>query len=124
MLTTKLVGERIRDAREKKEISQKLFCSMLKECGVEISRETLSKIENGSRMISAIELKKIANVLCMNPESLLEEEEEQDLIVLFRKYGKLDGICGEDISVCIEELEEVQYFIKGFIRQKMIYEGV
>jgi transcriptional regulator with XRE-family HTH domain len=119
MLTTGVVGERIKNAREEKKISQKLLCDMLQEVGIEISRETLSKIENGSRIVSAIEIKKIADVLGIDPQKFLEEEEEQDLVMLFRRSGKFDKSDEE----CLEELDEIQYFLKSFIRQKAIHEG-
>jgi len=118
MLTAVLVGERIKNAREEKKISQKMLCDMLQKVGVEISRETISKIENGSRIVSAIEIKKISDMLGVDPQQFLkEEEEEQDLVLLFRRSGKFDGD-----EECLVELEEIQYFLKGFIRQKAIYE--
>lgn len=115
MLTAGVVGERIKNAREEKKISQKLLCDMLQEVGIEISRETLSKIENGSRIVSAIEIKKIADVLGFDPQKFLEEEEEQDLVMLFRRSGRFDE--------SLEELDEIQFFLKSFIRQKAIHEG-
>jgi len=119
MLTTGVVGERIKNAREEKKISQRLLCDMLQEVGIEISRETLSKIENGSRIVSAIEIKKMADVLGLDPQRFLEEEEEQDLVMLFRRSGKFD----ESDEECLEELNEIQHFLKSFIRQKAIHEG-
>lgn len=119
MLTTGVVGERIKNAREEKRISQKLLCDMLQEVGIEISRETLSKIENGSRIVSAIEIKKIADVLGFDPQKFLEEEEEQDLVMLFRRSGRF----GKSDEECLEELDEIQFFLKSFIRQKAIHEG-
>ena len=119
MLTTGVVGERIKNAREEKKISQKLLCDMLQEVGIEISRETLSKIENGSRIVSAIEIKKIADVLGFDPQKFLEEEEEQDLVMLFRRSGRFD----ESDEECLEELDEIQFFLKSFIRQKAIHDG-
>ena len=118
MLTTGVVGERIKNAREEQKISQKVLCDMLQEIGIEISRETLSKIENGSRIVSAIEIKKIADVLGLDPQKFLEEEEEQDLVMLFRRSGKFD----ESDEECLEELDKIQYFLKNFIRQKAIHE--
>jgi transcriptional regulator with XRE-family HTH domain len=119
MLTTGVVGERIKNAREEKKISQKLLCDMLQEVGIEISRETLSKIENGSRIVSAIEIKKIADVLGFDPQKFLEEEEEQDLVMLFRRSGRFD----ESDEESLEELDEIQFFLKSFIRQKAIHDG-
>jgi len=119
MLTAGVVGERIKNAREEKKISQKLLCDMLQKVGIEISRETLSKIENGSRIVSAIEIKKIADVLGFDPQKFLEEEEEQDLLMLFRRSGRFD----ESDEECLEELDEIQFFMKSFIRQKAIHEG-
>ncbi len=119
MLTAGVVGERIKNAREEKKISQKLLCDMLQEVGIEISRETLSKIENGSRIVSAIEIKKIADVLGFDPQKFLEEEEEQDLVMLFRRSGRFD----ESDEESLEELDEIQFFLKSFIRQKAIHEG-
>ena len=78
----------------------------------------MSKIENGSRIVSAIKIKKIADVLGFDPQKFLEEEEEQDLVMLLRRSGRFD----ETDEECLEELDEIQFFLKSFIRQKAIHE--
>ncbi|OAA93547.1 helix-turn-helix domain-containing protein [Clostridium coskatii] len=112
MLTVEIIGKRIRDLREKNKISQQSMVEDLKNMGVVMSRETLSKIENGNRTISAIELKAVCSVLNVEPETLLAESEEENLVTLFRKKN-----VGEET---LKSIEYVQDMIVGFINQKKI----
>jgi Helix-turn-helix. len=90
--------------------------SLLK-IGLNLSRETISKIESGNRATNALEIKAIGEVLNISTEELMEENEEKDLVSLFRSRG--DEL-SEDSVV---ELEEIQDFIKGLIAQKKIDKG-
>lgn len=87
----------------------------LSEKNLNISRETLSKIENGHRTISAIELNVLCQVLDIDMNSLFKEYEEDDLIKLFRKSNFSQKT--------LEELEKLQDMLKMFIYQKKLYEG-
>lgn len=112
MLTSEIIGKRIKDLREQSKISQQSMVEGLKDIGVVMSRETLSKIENGNRSISAIELKAVCAVLKVEAEVLLGEVEEESLVTLFRKRNVDEET--------LKSIEFVQEMIVGFINQKKI----
>lgn len=113
MITSKVLGKRIRYIRESKKMSQELIEDKLNELGILISRETLSKIETGNRPISAVELKAICLVIDVDIEILLEDNEEDSLVNLFRKRSMSEE--------AIKRAEILQYIIMSFINQKKIF---
>ena len=84
----------------------------LKELGITMSRETLSKIENGNRTVSAVELKAICSVLDVAVELLLEEYEDDNLVTLFRKRNMKEDT--------IKSVETLQDMIISFMNQKNV----
>lgn len=117
MITFEIIGERVRVKRESLKVSQKELAASLEKVGINLSRETISKIENGNRATNAIELKAIGEILGLTTEELVQENEEKDLVSLFRSRG-------EQLSeTAVNELEEIQDFIKGLIAQKKIDKG-
>lgn len=114
MITFEIIGERIKVRRESIKLSQKELSELLTKAGLNLSRETISKIESGSRATNALEIKAIAEVLNITTEELMQEDEEKDLVSLFRSRG--DKLSENAIS----ELEELQDFIKGLIAQRKI----
>lgn len=117
MITFEIIGERVRVKRESLKVSQKELAASLEKVGINLSRETISKIENGSRATNAIELKAIGEILGLTTEELVQENEEKDLVSLFRSRG-------EQLSeTAVNELEEIQDVIKGLIAQKKIDKG-
>lgn len=108
MITPDIIGERIKVAREKINMSQVELCEGLKKRGLSISRETLSKIENGSRNLAAIELKILCDALSISTEELLQDIDEfkmpkqiQDLnIIAFRGINNL----------VLEDLSDINIF--------------
>lgn len=117
MITFEIIGERIRIKRESLKLSQKELAFSLEKIGFNLSRETISKIENGSRATNAIEIKAIGEILGITTEELVQENEEKDLVSLFRSRG-------EELSeTAVYELEEIQNFVKGLIAQKKIDKG-
>ncbi len=121
MLTYEQLGIDLKAQREKKDLSQKELSSLLVEKGVKLTRESISKIESGKRLVNAIELRVIADVLNTNLETLLgeaEEEEDIDLVGLCRRNG--------DIEVTAEvewALDDLWYFMTAITRQKKLYKG-
>jgi transcriptional regulator with XRE-family HTH domain len=105
------MGLKIRVAREEKAFSQNEVVEKLMVKGINMSRETLSKIENGNRSISAVELNALCNILGIDINSLFNEDE--DLVTLFRKRNFSEST--------INEIEKLQEMIKVFIYQKKIY---
>ena len=67
----KIVGNKIRSIRMKKELTQDELASMLQVKNCDITRSTLAKIEVGQRHIYLDELKTIKEVLKVNYEDLL-----------------------------------------------------
>jgi transcriptional regulator with XRE-family HTH domain len=109
------IGLKIKAIREARGLSQIEAVERLAEKGINMSRETLSKIENGNRTVSALELNAICKVLNIDINILFEDEEDDDLVTLFRKKNFSEKT--------IEEVEKLQDMIKMFIYQKKIYNG-
>ena len=109
------IGLKIKAIREARGLSQIEAVERLAEKGINMSRETLSKIENGNRTVSAVELNAICKVLNIDINILFEDEEDDDLVTLFRKKNFSEKT--------IEEVEKLQDMIKMFIYQKKIYDG-
>jgi transcriptional regulator with XRE-family HTH domain len=112
MLTSVIIGGRIKESREDKKISQQLMVDRLKDLGISMSRETLSKIENGNRTVSAVELKAICSVLDVDVETLLQDSEDDSLVTLFRKRNMNEE--------AIKGVETLQEMIMSFMNQKKI----
>ena len=67
----KIVGNKIRSIRMKKELTQDELASMLQVKDCDITRSALAKIEVGQRHIYLDELKTIKEILKVNYEDLL-----------------------------------------------------
>lgn len=109
------IGLKIKAIREAMGLSQIEVVERLAEKGINMSRETLSKIENGNRTVSAVELNAICKVLNIDINILFEDEEDDDLVTLFRKKNFSEKT--------VKEVEKLQDMIKMFIYQKKIYNG-
>ena len=115
MLTFEQIGIRIYNARVAARLNQMQVSEQLKQRGLKISRETMSKIENGDRPLSAIELPVFAEVLSVTVDALLKEDATEDLVTLFRRKS--------DTCIIDEEILELQDMIRDFIKQKQLYDG-
>lgn len=58
-----ICGDRIREARLRKRLSQSDLCKMLQLAGVTVERDTISRMENGGRFVADFEAVTIAEVL-------------------------------------------------------------
>ena len=67
-------GERIREARLKRRLTHADFAALLLGAGVTIERDSISRIEIGTRFVADFELPAIAKVLNVSVEWLLSEE--------------------------------------------------
>lgn len=67
-------GERIREARLKRRLTQADFAAQLQVAGIMIERDSISRIEIGTRFVADFELLAIAKVLNVSVEWLLSEE--------------------------------------------------
>lgn len=109
------IGLKIKAIREARGLSQIEVVERLAEKDINMSRETLSKIENGNRTVSAVELNALCKVLNIDISILFEDNEDDDLVTLFRKKNFSEKT--------VEEVEKLQDMIKMFIYQKKIYNG-
>ena len=71
-----LCGDRIREARLKRRMSQSELAAKLQLEGITLERDSISRIEIGTRFVTDYELKVFAQILKVEVEWLLEEEEE------------------------------------------------
>ena len=73
-----IIGHRMRIARAMKTppMNQQKLLKKLQANGIDISQSTLSKIENGDRYVTDIELKAIAKVLNVSILWLMNESEK------------------------------------------------
>ena len=71
-----LSGDRIREARLKQRLSQSDLAAKVQIAGVTLERDSISRIEIGTRFVTDYELKIFAKVLHVNVEWLLEEDEK------------------------------------------------
>ncbi len=109
------IGSKIKAIREARGLSQVEVVGRLAKRDVNMSRETLSKIENGNRTVSAIELNALCKVLSIDMNIFFEEFEDDDLVTLFRRRNFSEKT--------IDEVEKFQDMVKVFIYQKKIYTG-
>ena len=69
-------GDRIREARLKRRLTQEDFAAKLQIAGVTIERDSISRIEIGTRFVADYELMIISKVLGVTVEWLLSEDDE------------------------------------------------
>lgn len=70
-----LCGDRVREARQKQRLSQSDLAARLQVAGVIIERDSVSRIEAGTRFVADYELKIIAEVLKVDVMWLLTPDE-------------------------------------------------
>lgn len=71
-----LCGNRIREARQKRRLSQSDLAAKVQTEGITLERDSISRIEIGTRFVTDYELKIFSRVLKVNIEWLLEEDTE------------------------------------------------
>lgn len=69
-----LCGDKVREARQKKRLSQTDLAARLQIGGVILERDSVSRIESGTRFVADYELKAIAKALQVDVAWLLEED--------------------------------------------------
>lgn len=70
-----LCGERIRLARAKNRITQSDLAARMQVAGITLERDSISRIEIGTRFVADYELKAFSEVLGVSMEWLTEENE-------------------------------------------------
>ena len=117
MILSNSIGFSIKTLREEKGLNQNQLVDKLLEKNIRMSRETLSKIENDNRTVSAIELAAICDILGVSYDEFFKEiDNGEDLTTLFRKKGNFD-------EATIEEIEVLQEMIKIFINHERIFKN-
>ena len=69
-----ICGDRIREARLRRRLSQSDLCRLLQLAGVIVERDTISRMENGGRFVADFEVVTIADILEVSVEWLLGKE--------------------------------------------------
>ena len=69
-----LCGKRVKEARARKNITQADLAARLQEAGVTMERDSVSRIEIGTRFVTDYELAVLAKVLGVSMEWLTEQE--------------------------------------------------
>ena len=117
MILDNSIGFNIKTFREGKGLNQNQLVDELFKKNIRMSRETLSKIENDNRTISAIELAAICDILGISYDEFFKGiDNDEDLTTLFRKKGNFS-------DAAIEEIEILQEMIKIFINHEKIFKN-
>ena len=72
-----ITGQRIREARDRANLTQDQLSIKLETMAVYVCRGSISRIENGARLVADYELQAIAEVLNVPIETLFPEKKEQ-----------------------------------------------
>lgn len=70
-----IIGDTIKKLRKAQKLSQQDLAARLQVAGISIERDSISRIENGSRFISDFELKAIAQILETTVNYLVDFDE-------------------------------------------------
>lgn len=66
-----ICGKRIKEARKKLKLSQEMLAAKLQVEGINIERDSVSRIEIGTRFVADYELLVLCKILNVSPEYLL-----------------------------------------------------
>ncbi len=66
-----ICGEKIKEARKKEGLSQEMLAARLQTEGVNIERDSVSRIEIGTRFVADYELAALCKILRVSPQYLL-----------------------------------------------------
>ena len=70
-----LIGSKIKYFRKEAGLSQKVLRIMLRQRGVNIGKNSISRIENGTRLVTDYELLVLSEILGVTPITLLMDEQ-------------------------------------------------
>lgn len=71
-----ICGDRVREARQKQRLSQSDLAAKLQVEGVTIERDSISRIESGTRFVADYELKLLSKILRVDILWLLSSDED------------------------------------------------
>ena len=66
-----ICGKRIKEARRNQGLSQEMLAAKLQVAGINIERDSISRIEIGTRFVADYELLTLCRILNVSPEYLL-----------------------------------------------------
>lgn len=69
-----IVGSRVREARRRLGLSQEELAARLQVEAVTLEQKTISRLEQGQRIVTDYEVKVLARILKVDPNWLLEED--------------------------------------------------
>lgn len=112
---TARIGVRIKELRSQKGISQQRLAELL-----DVSRPTISQMENGERKISAEELDCLAKIFNISVDSLLKRHEEPEVVLqkATRDRRLQPGIRINVPQKSVEKLKEVLLYILNKVGSK------
>ena len=112
---TARIGVRIRELRSQKGISQQRLAELL-----DVSRPTISQMENGERKISAEELDCLAKIFNISVDSLLKRHEEPEVVLqkATRDRRLQPGIRINVPQKSVEKLKEILLYILNKVGSK------
>ncbi len=73
-----ICGGRVREAREKLQLSQELLAAKLQTEGLGVNQNSISRIETGKRLVADFELVALSKVLGVSMEWLVNGPQETD----------------------------------------------
>jgi transcriptional regulator with XRE-family HTH domain len=103
------IGGRIRDAREKRSLSQNDLAHVLG-----VTRPVVTKIEKGSKATNSVELRKIADFLGASVEDLTAPVQDESLAARFRSSS--------DDAAFLESVSRVEELVKDMLAQVKLRE--
>lgn len=89
-----ICGRKVKEIRLNlpEKISQRKLAEMLQIAGLDIDKNGIQRIENGARFVTDIEVKKIAEVLNVSYEELLDEWIYKHIKNNFTKESQLNAL--------------------------------
>ena len=66
-----ICGNRVHEARARMRLTQSELAARLQVAGIVIERDSVSRIEIGTRFVADYELRELAHILCVSPLWLL-----------------------------------------------------
>lgn len=73
-----ICGNRVREARQKRRLSQSDLAAKLQVSGIILERDSISRIESGTRFVADYELKQLAKIFNVDVQWLLSSDEENN----------------------------------------------
>ena len=71
-----ICGKRVKEARKRMKLSQKDLAARLQVSGINIERDSVSRIEIGTRFVADYELLILCKILNVSPEYLLGDSKD------------------------------------------------